>query len=304
MCDSHEFFDASLERLAEELKTEIVVAKQLRGLHPLVERRREEFGIGSSDFSKWSSRFRDLPGLNISVGKPLQRRSLLIMDAVVKTAESLGFEFGTAKDAWRKGLYANGFGFSVQFKLRESAKRKLRPPTEDEKRDMKKYSWMRGPKYEMISTGKLLLELDGPLGTACYSVKDGQKVKVEDNINRLFMFLIIEIDRIRKIWAARESEKREAERRRLQLAEEKAAREMIEEKERALFAEAMQWQQCKTLRLYIEAVQNDDEFPFSPDAKEWVAWALSVANKYDPTKCEPGGHISNATHADCSQTKS
>ena len=210
------------------------------------------------------------------------------MDAVVTTAELLGFVFGDSKKRWEKGLYANGYGFSLKFKLREKEKRKLRPPTESEKADMKRYEHLRGPKYEKVPTGLLLLELDGPLGNASYSVKDGKKVRVEDGLNRFFWFAITEIDRVKKIRAEREKEKQNRERQRVAEEARQAELQRVEQLESSLFREARLWNDCQILRQYILAVESSvDTRQGNEETEDWLNWARSIADKYDPLEATP-----------------
>jgi hypothetical protein len=277
-----QFFDPEIEVLYEqELKSEpITVRSSLRGAHPLVIRTRD----GGDD--EW--------GLAVSASEPLDRRALLIMDAILRGLEKRGYQVKKPESQWSKYTTIVGYGHEFGLRLREPTKRSIKNLTPQEIEYRKKYpSAYNRTEYEYNRTGTLQLEITHCPNWNTKVIRDGKKT-LEERLAGLPGELLRAIDATRR----QEAEWAEAERKReeaVRLREEEKAREKRRQerlarrrqREEVLFRTAERWRRCDLLRQFAEAVrQVAVEEIGSPDADpkiaRWLVWAERVAERQDP----------------------
>jgi hypothetical protein len=287
------FFDAEIRALYE-LETQadpIVVADSLRSPHPLVARTRD--ALAGAKPSEWSR----IPGLlypntvegthllDIACGKATLPRALRIMDAVLKGLEKRGYTFGKSDNSWHHGTAATAHGCDFVFRVREPARRQLNP---------KPHSW--GPRYDLVLSGELQLEIDSMAYRSTRICRDSVRKKVEDYVRDLPLKMLEAIDEDRRIDARRaEEQRRQDEIRRIEkeAAERKARREKKLrrrfERRAELFQTAEQWRRAQTLREFIEAVRTTAieqaaGGPLPPETTRWLEWAEKTAHRANPLK--------------------
>lgn len=277
-----EFFDPEIEALFhQESKAEpITVATSLRGLHPLVARLRN----GGDD--EWR--------LAVSVSKPLFRRALLVMDALLKGLEKRGYAIKRPESEWSRHTTVVGHGHEFGLRLREPTSRRIKNLTEQEIEYRKKYpSVYRRTEYEFTLTGTLQLQITGFPGWHPKILQDGKK-PLEERLAGLPGEMLRAIDAERREQAKRAKEERQRQEAKRLWAEEQARLKRKQERlarrrkrEEALFQVAERWRRVETLRGFMEAVrqvavEEVGAVEADPKIERWLAWAGRVAERHDP----------------------
>jgi hypothetical protein len=208
------FFDPELGKLAEaETRAEhlIQVSETLRSPHRLVALTRDRLkGVKPSKWSRYGPTLspkhdKEFPCLSVAVGKNNMGRALRILDAIVKGCELRGFQFVRRETRSNRTLYLEAFGIHYQLRVREPANRKLRALTNEDKERLKQYAHAHVERYEYVLSGKLQVELQNEWGySSICTIRDGEKVRIEECLNRLVLAILREADerrRVEKKWA-------------------------------------------------------------------------------------------------------
>jgi hypothetical protein len=226
--------------------------------------------------------------LDVSVSEASLPRALRIMDALAKALEARGIPLGIESEGKRRSRVIVQ-GQELALRLVETNLRTERKPTDDERRDMKKYGYVYLPnRYSYQPTGLLKLgiiseyynELKQP-------VSDGKHQRVERCLNDFVVKL--EAEAVRR---KREAERREREHRlweeRARLQREREERQRKElERLQALEAEAREWKRAEDIRAYVHALETKtvrDQGAIDPNGELglWIAWARRNADSIDP----------------------
>jgi hypothetical protein len=276
-------FDPEAAALIEELRngaSRIEVSGRLTHLHPLVEASRAAFDNGEPDEFE---RIRGASGtqhLDIRASKKTLRRSLLVMDTLVKAIETRGFSVEIAKDDNRSTQAVVG-AETVKIALWEEVRRSENPvPPPDAKDRWKRWSF--------APTGTLVLMIDH-YGTdgARKRWRDGKRRPLEEQLNDILVgiFTVAETKRAERLEVAEEERRcmevrlRWERRERFRLAEE-ARRNALEDA-------ASSWAKSRRLRDFLEACEaRMKEEKDSPGREElgdqWLDWARRHADRLDP----------------------
>jgi hypothetical protein len=215
-------------------------------------------------------------GFVLSVHPTSIDRALLIIDALVKSAESFGVHFRHEKDRGELRAYL-GEGYAT-LKLRERSKQHVLTAAEiaEEKKTNRYFYQTR--KYS--PTGILRIEITSWLGFGFKSAWEDGKTKLEVQLHEVVRAIFQSVMATRIL-----SERREAERRRWEAIEERrrqAAERQRKEDEawRALRAEAVEWRESEIVRSYLAAVQSAADL--SDRTREWLTAAEELLAKRAP----------------------
>lgn len=152
-------------------------------------------------------------------------------------------------------------------------------------------------KHDYVPSGQLCLQLRPESGSYVHwQVRDGERVKVEDRLNKFFIAALRRVDEERKREREREREasvRREAERKRLE--EEERQREAEETRKReqakvqALINEVARWRQSREIREYLAEVRRvfakrGQVIDPRSELDEWMKWAERTAVGMDPLR--------------------
>ena len=117
---------------------DINVCQKLRLPHPLVAESRDSFSVSDIDkygrFRPWKKRY-----LDMRITPKTLRRSLRIMDTLIKKLEMLGFEICVEQDYHSSTTRAIILGEKVSFFIFEKVRQINHILTKKEKEDLKKY---------------------------------------------------------------------------------------------------------------------------------------------------------------------
>jgi hypothetical protein len=127
-----------------------------------------------------------LPRLNVSVGKETRPRALRLLQALFAALEQRGHTAAATKEG-KTTLTVLGEAFEIS--LREPSKQVRHVPTSQELANAKRYSWMRPPPYDLVSSGTLVLTIENFWG-ARRMWKDGKRQRLEDVLNSVMAGLI------------------------------------------------------------------------------------------------------------------
>ncbi len=291
------------EALAHLVKAEIgdsiknspvSVAVSLRGAHPLVSRARTELEGAMLDQDGLIIPAADA-ALFVKVSKPLVRRALLIMDALLKFFAEGGYEI-TA------GPTVNILGTKVAFGINEALDSKQEQPREHSLRGRYEFGHSKfETKY--FPSGRLVLRIkdeNARWASGCRKYwRDSDTTPLENRLGK-FLSGLIDFAGRKTIYelSQAEEEKRKLEEERMREERAQARAEMIqqkaEEQEKVdlLMQEAEDWRRSQDLLCYIrarkdmraareEGVEKDSEFAM------WAKWAEAQASRLNPLTSSP-----------------
>ena len=284
---STELQDEVVQKITEEkqIESKIEVADNLHGSHPLVRQANQKLQTAKTN----ENGLIILPeeaALHIRVSKGCLRRSLLIMDALLKGLEQRGYQIS-------KGPTVEILGVAVRFEISEPLQT-VREES-DETDFNGSYSFMHSRFTKRLSpSGKLTLRIDGWADGCRQTWRDGGKSPLEDRLNSVVVGLIKfaarekerQVEREKKAQAERETQQRRQEEAKLR-AEKRTLIKAEHDRVNALIEKSTQWQQSQNLRHYIEAEKKkhltchealDPESEFS----RWCEWAVQQADRLDP----------------------
>ena len=215
--------------------------------------------------------------LALRVGPRSLERALRIMDALVKALERRGFRV-TISTAEKPETQVEMLGQRLSITLDERIKR-----TEHVPRNGERY----GPKWDYIPSGQLRLKIDEWGGSARKTWSDGERARLERQLNDVIVGLVVIAD-AKRAWE-QEREREEAARREAERQRALAEQAQREEEERRLVLErqAESWTKSQRLRAFVDEVERRakvKEVSGAPDSEigAWIAWARQHADRLDP----------------------
>jgi hypothetical protein len=265
------------------------VAESLRGCHALVSQANQELQAANTN-QHGLIVLPERPALSLQVSKASLRRSLLIMDALLKGLEQRQYRVSN-------GPVVEISGVKLRFEISERLE-VVHEETEESSFD-EPYTFRHSCFNRRLSpSGKLILHL---FGVDCHwhhgcrqTWRDGGRCRLEDRLNNFVRGVIRFVAR-EKVQRAEEERKaqarREEQQRRQQEAQLRAEKRALIKTEQArvdaLMTESVRWRQSQDLRDYIEArrrkylashaeMQPDGEFSL------WLDWAVRQADRLDP----------------------
>jgi hypothetical protein len=287
---------AELEQLVagQQIKdARIEVAETLRGAHPLVSQANQELQSSRTN-EQGMIVGAEKPTLAIETSKAALRRSLLIMDALLKALEKQGY-------AVQPGPGVTILGVLLRLKITETLETQREPADENKLEGHYEFGFNRF-KEKRIPSGRLVLSiLEGGsywLNGCRYTWRDTDTQKLEDRLNTVVRGLVQmaakiqrheEIERKEKEVQRLEAEKR-AERARL-IAEKRAQQKAEKSRVEQLIATAENWNQSKLIRELVETVRKAHSMtgPINAESEiaKWLAWAGLQADRLDPLTPSP-----------------
>lgn len=262
-------------------ENKIQIAEDFRKAHSLVRQARDFLRGGHTDTEGRIRANLNERYLAVNVTKSCRDRALLIMDAILQTAERLGYQIEVGNERSDATAVKIG-GEAVKILITEKVERVERELTEKEKGE--RYIWDR---WRYNSTGRLIFRIDEyePKGGR-KSWSDGKKQQLEDQLNEIIEAIAVTADalRIRRLeWAERERQWAEQAR----LREERARKEREELARRALLLEKVEfWVKSKNLEAFLDEASKEMQkvgtvSDNSPEAV-WLTWARGFSKQLNP----------------------
>lgn len=231
--------------------------------------------------------------LDISVSKASLRRSLRIMDTIIKTLEKQSYEVFLSKGNTKAKILE----VFISFKIYEKVAIKKRRPGKHNLDGRYQFGHSSFTE-ERVPSGNLCLTIHEAEDFYIYGCQqnwnDGKKSKLENRINSFIDGLVtVAIAKLERDKEREEEERRRIERQK-QLEEERLKRAELrrryleeEAKITELISEAENWKRSQILREYIAEVEKhkiNGELPINIDKPlaEWLQWAYDQADRLDP----------------------
>ena len=282
--------------LAEELRkgSPVAVADTLRGSNRLVTLANQELQDAETDEHGLI-----IPpeggALDIRASKSSLRRSLLIMDALLKALEQRGYRLSP-------GPTVHMLGVDLTFRISETLRVKRVQSEEHDLHGPYAFGHSRFDQ-QRVPSGDLVLQIDRRgrywgLGWR-RTWRDAPGRRLEDQLSKCIAGMLKfaarkksrEMEEEREVQARREEERRRQEEaaRRAEIRRQfKAERARVA----SLMHEARDWQRSKTLREYIEARKNKciaERGSIEPggESAQWLDWATQQADRLDPLMPSP-----------------
>lgn len=257
-------------------ENQIKIAENFSNAHPLV--------IKTKQFldNKESEEFEPIyipegkGYLSLSVSKSQARRSLLIIDALLKALEKRGYEIKVVNDYWGEKTQISKEDQTVEISIREQIRKVKRELTPEEK---KKPPYLLNIPEIYQSSGKLIVKIKYRYSSYA-TWGDRKNEPLENRLNDIVATIVMAIEHL----VEEKHQKEEDERRR-----QEAIRRQEEEIKRRekLETDANQWRKCENIRNYIVAYEaklievKGEIVPGSED-DEWIKWARRYADSLDP----------------------
>jgi len=243
-----------------------------------------------------------------NVSEPQQDRALRVLDAVLRAAERLGWQFEVplpdpttdrrqtfARSDYHPPAYGQLLveGEPITLRTDERRRQSDHVMTEQEKADKKagRYVWM--PRFDYAPSGELRLHATEPAHSYTDKVwKDTSRQPLEVQVRRILhglLNLALERKQHREEKRLRELATRELERQQAIVRQRRAANlKLIEELER----QAGAWHRAQFLRRYLRAavcVLGDQSLTVDLQGQptDFIRWAEHYVNQLDPLHPEP-----------------
>lgn len=258
----------------------IKVPTRVTRWHPLVAATRDAFQASYKD-----SRGLPLPGgngLNIAVSSEQRARALRIANALVRALEERGYSLVPGEHH----LDVQMFGVRLSLSVFEATNRSEYVPSDAERAAKARGDWMYWPRYRYTPSGRLEIRIGGGYGG---SVKDGANQVVEEQLNKLIMWMAkraVSILQFREE-CARAEELRQAQRR--EALAQKAVQDAEKGKLEALKVASLRWQQAQVIRSYLLAMENRAAggSGLNDEQRAYLLWARAKADWLDPLVAAP-----------------
>lgn len=281
----------------------IEVAGNLRGAHRLVSQTRQAFE-GARKGSDGILLPPDEAKLDLLVSRDQLRRSLLIVDALLKAFESLGNNVSA-------GPTIEAFGQSVSFCIRESVStiEEELEPSIDSLRGRYDFFHERKRKKQ-VPSGKLTLlipEAEGYWASGCRKQwKDAKIQRLENCLNSIVAGVLEVAAKKRDHEVKKKQEAIAAEEARKQQVIEAERREELRKQQRAeqrkfdrLLDQVASWKQSREIREYIAYVRqahaaSGAEIATDSELGQWLNFAAQQADRLDPTVDSPKSILDEA----------
>ena len=172
------------ELFEKEPENKITVSQKLSKPHPLIEITRDVLtNVAVDDYGVLRPMRPDY--LDIRVTPGLVRRSLRIMDAILKAFEKRGYAIETYISGKIPVTFVVIKEEKIQFSLHEIIKRHETEPTKEEQiKIQKNQSYYRSDRWYYTSTGRLSHKIDNILNNFMISIKKIYEIKHQDSLER------------------------------------------------------------------------------------------------------------------------
>lgn len=255
-------------------ENKIVVPADLRVTHPAIRETK----------AYWAAQNRGdvdnkLPRLNISVSKATLPRAFRLLQALFNAIEQRGHKAAATKEG---KTILTVLDEVVDVSLREPSKQVRHVPTAKELADAKRYSWMRPPPYDLVSSGTLVLNIENVWGIR-HSWKDGKTQRLEDVLNDVVVGLIEAAlqKKVRREEQEHERLRQEELERQRETARQRARQERAKVRRLERLREATYEHQ--RLREFV-AQLHEVVGTVDPDTElgRWLSWAADHVRRLDP----------------------
>ena len=274
----------------------IEVAASLRGAHRLVSATREAYEGASKRPDGILQQPADAK-LDLSVSRDQLRRSLLVMDAILKSLEALGYHV-------KSGPVVTIFEQQISFSIKEAIKtiHEEVEPSDDSLDGRYDFFHDRKRTVQVPSGHLLLLIPEAQLHWAygCRKLWKDAKIQRIENCLNSFVSGLIEVAAAKRDHKIKEEQKRldeiEAEKQRMLAAKERAERRKQKAAEQLkldqLLEQVASWRQSREIRNFVEFVRAShahagSEIASGSELDNWLQWAISQADRFDPTVNAP-----------------
>ena len=249
--------------------------------HPLVEQTKTTLEDPRLDTYGRIGNSRPL-GVSVNVSPNTLERALRILDALVKAAESAGWQAHGEYAGENPASHLLIEGEEIPFRITEKVTREEKAIPESELS-------ITDSKYRYHSTGRLHFKLSFQ-----HPSPPGQKKWAEDQTGELERMLPSILERayesaydLKETRCKHKRRARKREKKRKARKEKKKRREEEKRQRKTLEETASQWSKSQDLREYIEEVRRRvDEEPLTEEKREkveeWLEWAETHADRIDP----------------------
>jgi len=254
----------------------------------------------SKENTPWNRRNVDsAPFLAQSISDNMIPRAYRIIDALIKAMEPLDCSL---TDDLRFIINDE----TIRLSFSESQDKETHILTKEENMQLLKYeeelklhSWVSKPqirKYDYIYNGKLSLNVDGQK-----SFRDRKSYIVEECLGEIMIEMYKAASAAKKARIAREEAERKRREEELRKEERRKRYDIEVDRTLELTNLAEDYDTACKLRHYIAVVETSGTL--NPETKEWIEWAKTKADWYDPTIAKKDDFFGKREHAKSADKK-
>ncbi len=294
---------AAFQRFIEACP-DIKVPASLRDPLPLVTATLEALRRGASErssFGRAESRHLVSPHrahneacLDVQVGRESIARAARLLNTLLRTLQTCGFETEETRDQYRRTPIVVAFGHRFQLRLRELTRREPHTATTKELADQARYPTVtRIPKWDYLPRGDFTCELLNDNGSVTIRTwTDGTQRRVEEMLPEMIRGVFEAADAARARW----KQQREDQRRQMEEAKQRHEAEQRRKAEQArveeLIREVERWELSRRIRRYLRAVERTaieqhGHIDEGSEMDHWLNWGHAVADRNDPLGPRP-----------------
>jgi hypothetical protein len=149
---------------------------------------------------------RDRASLDVQVFEVTMERALRIMNTLIHAVERAGFTVEVSATLGGDGTISGYSTYAVvheeriQFSLSEATQEVERPPTDEERAEMRRHPWQRGPFYAQIATGELTLQIEGSWDSERHrrTWSDSKHYRLEDRLHSFLRGVLITAESLKR----------------------------------------------------------------------------------------------------------
>lgn len=238
--------------LSSEFK--ITVPDNLETPHHLVARNVQSFA-NAKVTDKLTLKPRSKSHFDLHVTEATRERALRIMDALLNAFEKRGWVFKISSEP-SIAMTVTVLDEAIRFHIEEKIHHVDHVLTEKEIKAKKAGKWIWPPRYDLVASGNLTLQIHAGYGLIHrHSWSDGKVQRVENCLSKFCIALIELAEAIKIDRARREEDKRQREIERLKRQELKIAREAELAAREKLETDFSKWNKANLLRQFIDSVE-------------------------------------------------
>lgn len=257
-------------------ENQIKIAEDFEDAHPVVKKTKQFYDETNIEQLVPISPPKGKGYLNISVSRSQSRRALLIMDAIFKAGEKLGYIVDVEADHWGEETRIVKEGEEVRISLYEKTYQVKRELTPEEK---KKPPYLLNIPTEYQADGKLTVKIN--VKWSHYQKwSDRKNEPLETRLNDVVASIIALLETLVAEKGKRQEEERQRQEALRRREEERHRRETLE-------ADASEWRNSQDIKAYLDAYETrlmmvkGGIYPDSSEAR-WLSWARDYAARLDP----------------------
>ena len=294
--------DIEEQRRLELMAIKITFPKDLKNLTPTAKRVAVECGLLAEPKKDALEKMYAAPGFNVEVQKSLAPRAVKIVDALIRAAAEMGWEYRAQKPEGSESVWGRrehrsfrllGYfeveGRRFTIRIYEGKKRTERPWRDKDRLAKLRGEYFIHPGYDFSPNGLMMMQLnDGAEGyTLGQAYRETKTKPLEDKISEILLHMLHDAFERRRFQEERIREEKRREERNKQRALARARQEIQDRLKKQLETQLDNWVQASNLREYLSALKVARKgvpliYKLGDQRINFIQWAETYIESIDP----------------------